>query len=270
MPCQIGPPLGLGLCRTPRSKANRTPPWTRALESKGKSDSPLDSGSGVQAKGKSDSSLDSDSGVQSKSGSSLDSDSGVRARIGLLTKSAPLKSDSALDSGSVRFLGCCCSVLAARCAAAAAARVLQLLKLLLLLLKLLLLLLLLRPYCCSCCSSLASCLLLHLLPRSPPAVRCSFFAFSSLLHSSFSTSCCFLAFGRFSLVPSEGPLISDQLRRGPLLFLRYFSSTYSYLLLACSPPPLPPPPSHCLTTSRCLRRQLFPTFADNKSLSHAA
>jgi hypothetical protein len=37
----------------------------------------------------------------------------------------------------------------------------------------------------------------------------------------------------------------------------------------CSPPPLPPP-SHCLTTSRCLRRQLFPTFADNKSLNHTA
>jgi hypothetical protein len=30
----------------------------------------------------------------------------------------------------------------------------------------------------------------------------------------------------------------------------------------CSQPPLPPP-SHCLITSRCLRRQLFPTFADN-------
>jgi hypothetical protein len=29
-----------------------------------------------------------------------------------------------------------------------------------------------------------------------------------------------------------------------------------YLLLPppCSPPPLPPRPSHCLTTSRCLRR----------------
>ena len=37
----------------------------------------------------------------------------------------------------------------------------------------------------------------------------------------------------------------------------------------CSPPPLPPP-SHCLTTSRCLRRQLFPAFADNKSLNHTA
>jgi hypothetical protein len=119
----------------------------------------------------------------------------------------------------------------------------------------------------------ASCLLLHLLPHSTPHVRCSFFAFSSC---SFSTpcpflpprllllflfsSCCFLAFGRFSLVPSEGPLISDQLRRGLLLFLRYFSHP-------CSPPPLPPP-GHCLTTSRCLHRQLFPTSADNKSFNH--
>jgi hypothetical protein len=89
MPCQIGLPLGLGLCRTLRSKANRTPPWTRTLESKGKSDS------------------------------SLDSDSRVQRQIGLFLglglwgprpdrapKSAPLKSDSGLDSDSVRFLGC--------------------------------------------------------------------------------------------------------------------------------------------------------------------
>jgi hypothetical protein len=34
-------------------------------------------------------------------------------------------------------------------------------------------------------------------------------------------------------VPSEGPLISDQLRRGLLLCLRYLS-TCCYLLLACS------------------------------------
>ena len=44
---------------------------------------------------------------------------------------------------------------------------------------------------------------------------------------------------------------------------------YLQLPPPCSPPPLPPP-SHCLTTSRCLRRQLFPTFADNKSLNHTA
>jgi hypothetical protein len=119
---------------------------------------------------------------------------------------------------------------------------LQLLQLLLLLLKLLLLLLLLLGlYCCSCCpplpltsppppSSLSSCcsmfrlrlllqFLLHilLLPR--------------LLLLFLISCCCFLAFGRFSLVPSEGPLISDQLRRGLLLCLR-FLSTYSYLLLA--------------------------------------
>jgi hypothetical protein len=53
------------------------------------------------------------------------------------------------------------------------------------------------------------------------------------------SSCCFLAFGRFSLVPSEGPLINDQLRRGLLLFLRYFS-TCSYpgtsSLLTTTPP----------------------------------
>jgi hypothetical protein len=55
---------------------------TRALETKGKPDSYLDSDSGVQSK--SDSSLDSDSGVQRKSDSYLDSDSGVRAQIGLL------------------------------------------------------------------------------------------------------------------------------------------------------------------------------------------
>jgi hypothetical protein len=42
----------------------------------------------------------------------------------------------------------------------------------------------------------------------------------------------------------------------------------AYLLLAHHQPSRPP--SHCLTTSRCLRRQLFPTFADNKSLSHTA
>jgi hypothetical protein len=61
---------------------------------------------------------------------------------------------------------------------------------------------------------------------------------------------------QLSLVPSEAP---------PLFALLF------YLLLppSCSPPPLPPPPPcrHCLTTSRCLRRQLFPTSADNKSLS---
>jgi hypothetical protein len=41
-----------------------------------------------------------------------------------------------------------------------------------------------------------------------------------------------------------------------------------YLLLPplCSPPPRPPH-THCLTTSRCLRRQLLPTFADSKSFS---
>jgi hypothetical protein len=45
---------------------------------------------------------------------------------------------------------------------------------------------------------------------------------------------------------------------------------YLQLPPPCSPPPLPPP-SHCLTTSRCLRRQLFPTFADNnKSFNHTA
>jgi hypothetical protein len=38
----------------------------------------------------------------------------------------------------------------------------------------------------------------HLLPRSPPDVRCSFFAFSSC---SFSTSCCFLAFSSCSSSP---------------------------------------------------------------------
>jgi hypothetical protein len=56
-----------------------------------------------------------------------------------------------------------------------------------------------------------------------------------------------LGFERLSLVPSEGPLISDQLRRGPLLrLLPFFAllSTYCHchlLLLLDSPPPLPPP-----------------------------
>jgi hypothetical protein len=45
-------------------------------------------------------------------------------------------------------------------------------------------------------------------------------------------------------------------------------STYCYLLLAHHHPSRPP--SHCLTTSHCLRRQLFPTFADNKSFNHTA
>jgi hypothetical protein len=55
-PTEIGLLLGLGLWSP---KANRALTWTRALESKGKSDSSLDSGSGVRAR--SDSGLDSDS-----------------------------------------------------------------------------------------------------------------------------------------------------------------------------------------------------------------
>jgi hypothetical protein len=42
-------------------------------------------------------------------------------------------------------------------------------------------------------------------------------------------------------------------------------STWCYLLLAHHHPSALP--CHCLTTSRCLHRQLFPAFADNKSLS---
>jgi hypothetical protein len=75
------------------------------------------------------------------------------------------------------------------------------------------------------------------------------------------------------LVPSEGrppALISDPNSEvGLLLFLRYFFTLQ--LPPPCSPPPLPPPPSHCLTASRCLRCQLFPTaFADSRSFSHTA
>jgi hypothetical protein len=73
---------------------------------------------------------------------------------------------------------------------------------------------------------------------------------------------------QLSLVPSEGPLINQRLtpKRVPPFFALLF-----YLLIPppCSPAPLPPP-CHCLTTSRCLRRQLFPTFAENKSFSHTA
>jgi hypothetical protein len=55
-------------------------------------------------------------------------------------------------------------------------------------------------------------------------------------------------------------------------------STYCHLLLDHHRPSRPEPrcpfccscPSHCLTTSRCLRRPLFPTFADNKSINHTA
>jgi hypothetical protein len=50
------------------------------------------------------------------------------------------------------------------------------------------------------------------------------------------------------LVPSEGPLISDQLRRAG-----YFS-TYIYLLLAHHHPSRPLLTAY-LTPSRCLRRQ---------------
>jgi hypothetical protein len=50
--------------------------------------------------------------------------------------------------------------------------------------------------------------------------------------------------------------------------LRYFF--YLKLSPPCSPPPPLPPPSHSLTAILCLRRQLFPAFADNKSLSHTA
>jgi hypothetical protein len=137
---------------------------------------------------------------------------------------------------------CCCSVLAARCAAAAAAvaavasiatktaagaaATARTMLLLLLLLELPCLLPAPPPpsSLSSCCSlfilRLLLQFLLHLLLL--PCLLLLLFLFSS---------CCFLAFGRFSLVPSEGPLISDQLRRGLLLFLRYFS-TYSYPLLA--------------------------------------
>jgi hypothetical protein len=93
-PKQIGLPLGLGLGLL----------WVQI-----KSDSPLDSGSWVQSK--SDSSLDSDSWVQIKSDSSLDSDSWVQIKSdssldsGRTPKSTPLKTDSYLDSGSVRCLG---------------------------------------------------------------------------------------------------------------------------------------------------------------------
>jgi hypothetical protein len=41
---------------------------------------------------------------------------------------------------------------------------------------------------------------------------------------------------------------------------------YLQLPPPCSPPPLPRP-SHCLTASHCLRRQLFPTFADSLTAS---
>jgi hypothetical protein len=101
MPCQIGLPLGLGLCRTLRYKANRALPWTRALESKGKSDSPLDSGSGVQRQ------------IGLSLGLGLPSPKKIGPPLGLglwgprpdrTPKSAPLKSDSGLDPGSVRFL----------------------------------------------------------------------------------------------------------------------------------------------------------------------
>jgi hypothetical protein len=217
-------------------------------------------------------------------------------RSGARTSKRPIKSSNkaaAKEGDAVCFLwraSCrpASRALPATTAAAAPCSLLAvlLLLLLLLLLKLLLLVLLLGSYCCSCLLLLpclfASCLLLHLLPRSTPAVRCSFFAFSSC---SFSTSClslprllllflfsscCFLAFGRFSLVPSDLRGSVNQRstpKRAPPFFALLF-----YLLLPppCSPPPLPPPSHNCVTTSRCLRRQLFPTFADNKSFSHTA
>jgi hypothetical protein len=64
------------------------------------------------------------------------------------------------------------------------------------------------------------------------------------------------------------PLINRRLtpKRAPPLFA--LLSTYCHLLLR-SPSPLPLP-SHCLTTSRCLRRQLFPTSTDSKSISHTS
>jgi hypothetical protein len=91
-------------------------------------------------------------------------------------------------------------------------------------------------------SSLSSCcslFLLRLLLQPPQQFLLHLLLLPHLLLLVLLFSCCFLAFGRFSLVPSEGPLISDQLRRGLLIFLRYFS-TYSYILLAHHHPSRPP------------------------------
>jgi hypothetical protein len=102
MPCQIGLTLGLGLCRTLRSKANRTLPWTRTLESKGKSGSSLDSDSGVQRR----IGLILELGLPSPKKIGLFLGLGLRGpRLDRTLKSAPLKSDSGLDLDSVRFLG---------------------------------------------------------------------------------------------------------------------------------------------------------------------
>jgi hypothetical protein len=49
-------------------------------------------------------------------------------------------------------------------------------------------------------------------------------------------------------------------RASPLFALLF----YLFPPTPCSPPPLPFS-CHCLTTSRCLRLQLFPTFADKTS-----
>jgi hypothetical protein len=70
----------------------------------------------------------------------------------------------------------------------------------------------------------------------------------------------------------------------PVFVFDQFAATPAFRLVDPRAPPLPFLPTatsslltttpsaplgcHCLITSRCLRRQLFPTFADNKSIGH--
>jgi hypothetical protein len=145
---------------------------------------------------------------------------------------------------------------------------------LLLLLQNLFLLLLLLPglHCCSCSPSLASCLLLLLLfavpsspsppvPSPPPAAIPLLILLLPRLWKVFV--------GALRGTSSEGPLISDQLRRGLLLVLRYFSTYCDLLRLAHHRPSRRP-----LTVE-----QQVAAFVDNssrtplttsKSLSHTA